>query len=569
MNDVTQHTAQRPSVCTKDDPLHNNRNVLRGVNHGKRENSSGISRTCELSSLCVEGGQLKPKLRNQWNPRRYSTSPESVVEASPLRLPNIMQQKHISHVTSGSRVKDTSRDPVKGSPWQQTDAAIGSGETQDHSNDISRGSHQDANPLPFTKARKDGRSNSTKSPFNQKPMDDDTQEYLSGYSLDHTETSATDSEVATDSRKAKHTDMMLKFRYPSKDGGAVKGSSRIWGLKKNRAPPLDLKLLEFPNCSTDSVKEEAEKGGPPLDPERLPSHAPPGQQPRNRQVPSIPPKTARMNDRAKETDAGATERASGSSSTSDSLVIAPPYLMLPLQSGGQGTSKTKSANSRLESEDHPCCDSSGFIKYRKSGSTSPYGRMDSFSMSEHLQYSYTMLTAEVASEAESAQVVDLKLTQGTVPLQPSRFHDTLSEWQNNVQVLSFQPIEMRGGDPSGKYLEHQWYPRPKLGHVKPEVAGESIEMNEQLHNDIIHLIQKHRDLVLEYPSKLPCELDEMVRHRRPRTPRSFYGPSKPKVGKNWFHDAMKSVPRVPSPDLNRLDREDAAAKNNGRGAVVV
>ncbi|CCW66408.1 unnamed protein product [Phytomonas sp. Hart1] len=560
MEHRSRKAGKRPTAYLDEDPLPIRRDVLRGPGQGRHENSAGSTRTSENSDLFVEGSSMKSKSRNHGKLRRHSTSPETVVEHSPLHLPDITQPRHVPYVVPNFKTKEGIKERPKGSPCVRSDHPP-SGDMGDHSNDIFKRIPINEKRFLFSKLRTENKIDSTRHPHViQKQSLEDGRDHLNSYNVERQETLANDAEAIANLSKDKHIDMMLKFRHQNKDGVPGRRSSQTFELKNNRAPPLDVKLLKFLNFSTGStLKGEVEKEAPSLSPQHSPKFISP--QPRQRRIHSIPQTLERENRKAVEMGIGAIALTSGSSNTSDSIKIAPPYSLVSSETADTNSTRTKSEHTKTD-EDYPLCEGNGIAKTGKSELASSYNRMNSLSMSEHLQYSYTMLTAEVASDAESTKVVDSKSIPEYAPLHPFRRHDLLNEWQNNVQVLSFQPIRMRGGDFGGRYHQLQWYPRPQSGQVKPEVAGESIEMNEQLHNDIIHLIQKRRALVLEYPSVLPCKLDEMVRQRRPRTPRSFYGPPKPHVGKDWFRDAMKHVKRVLSPDFSKLDKDDRTAERD-------
>ncbi|KAG5506470.1 hypothetical protein JKF63_05973 [Porcisia hertigi] len=109
----------------------------------------------------------------------------------------------------------------------------------------------------------------------------------------------------------------------------------------------------------------------------------------------------------------------------------------------------------------------------------------------------------------------------------------------------------------------QMYP-PVNGQGRQEVAGEPCDMNYDVHNVVVQLRHRNRPLMMNYPPRLPLEMDMRPRLRRQRTPRSFYGNRMPHVGDAWFREALKDVATVKSPDLESLEkREEAEFIRNG------
>lgn len=105
---------------------------------------------------------------------------------------------------------------------------------------------------------------------------------------------------------------------------------------------------------------------------------------------------------------------------------------------------------------------------------------------------------------------------------------------------------------------------PVNGQGRQEVAGEPFEMNYDVHNVVVQLRHRNRPLMMNYPPRLPLEVDMRPRMRRQRTPRSFYGDRKPHVGDTWFRDALHDARMVQSPNIEEIEkREEAEFIQNG------
>ncbi|GET88162.1 hypothetical protein, conserved [Leishmania tarentolae] len=105
---------------------------------------------------------------------------------------------------------------------------------------------------------------------------------------------------------------------------------------------------------------------------------------------------------------------------------------------------------------------------------------------------------------------------------------------------------------------------PVNGQGRQEVAGEPCDLNYDVHNVVVQLRHRNRPLMLNYPPRLPLEVDMRPRMRRQRTPRSFYGNRMPHVGDAWFKGALNDARMVESPDIDSLEkREEAEFIRNG------
>ncbi|KAG5502658.1 hypothetical protein JIQ42_05727 [Leishmania sp. Namibia] len=105
---------------------------------------------------------------------------------------------------------------------------------------------------------------------------------------------------------------------------------------------------------------------------------------------------------------------------------------------------------------------------------------------------------------------------------------------------------------------------PVNGQGRQEVAGEPCDLNYDVHNVVVQLRHCNRPLMMNYPPRLPLEVDMRPRMRRQRTLRSFYGNGMPHVGDAWFRDALNDARMVDSPDIEAMEkREEAEFIRNG------
>ncbi|AIN98013.1 hypothetical protein LPMP_205210 [Leishmania panamensis] len=110
---------------------------------------------------------------------------------------------------------------------------------------------------------------------------------------------------------------------------------------------------------------------------------------------------------------------------------------------------------------------------------------------------------------------------------------------------------------------------PLNGQGRQEVAGEPCDLNYDGHNVVVQLRHRNRPLMMNYPPRLPLEMDIRQRMRRQRTPRSFYGNRMPHIGDVWFKGALNDARMVNSPDIESMEKHEEAEfiRNGGDPAT--
>lgn len=139
----------------------------------------------------------------------------------------------------------------------------------------------------------------------------------------------------------------------------------------------------------------------------------------------------------------------------------------------------------------------------------------------------------------------------------------LQVWQANFRLLNRDPHQVV--EPSVVRKAPECFQRFPLSSSakEPEVAGEEVEMNDGLHGMDALIRAPLRPRCDKCPFPLPCLLKPIKAKRRPQTPRSFYGPVRKHVGRDWFRNSLAGATEVPSPNLASLDVMDGDGRHRG------